>query len=144
MSKMLQPDELIKDIQETPSLMTGKAPAKGWMDTPAEFKPGNWAYSAKIKATDAIGAPTRVSGLRMMKTGNYRRTGKKLSATVSRNGWINLGPSRFLWISVSGAVPVQTSVIFFWEAATQKTCRFSGLNCSDPSTETILPLLGNC
>jgi len=57
MSKMLQPDELIKDIQETPSLMTGKAPAKGWMDTPAEFKPGNWAYSAKIKATDAIGAP---------------------------------------------------------------------------------------
>ncbi len=57
MSKMLQPDELIKDIQETPSLMTGKAPAKDWMDTPAEFKPGNWAYSAKTKATDALGMP---------------------------------------------------------------------------------------
>ncbi|NQU65889.1 MAG: (Fe-S)-binding protein [SAR324 cluster bacterium] len=57
MSKMLAAKELTKDILETPSLMTGKSPAKGWMETPAEFRPGNWCYSAKVKATEALGSP---------------------------------------------------------------------------------------
>ena len=54
---MLEPAELTKNILETPSLMTGNNPAKEWMDTPAEFRPGNWCYSAKTKATEALGAP---------------------------------------------------------------------------------------
>ena len=57
MSKMLQPEELTKDILETPSLMTGHSPAKEWMDTPAEFRPGNWAYSAKKPAVEALKMP---------------------------------------------------------------------------------------
>ena len=38
---VLKLEELTKSIEETPSLMTGKSPAKGWIDTPAEFRPGN-------------------------------------------------------------------------------------------------------
>jgi len=57
MSKLLEPEELTKDLLETPSLMTGHSPAKEWMDTPAEFRPGNWAYSAKTKAIESLKLP---------------------------------------------------------------------------------------
>ncbi len=57
MSKMLPPEELTKSILETPSLMTGHAPAKGWMDTPVEFRPGTFAYSAKKPAVEALKMP---------------------------------------------------------------------------------------
>jgi len=54
---VLKPEELTKNIEETPSLMTGKSPAKEWIDTPAEFRPGNWCYSAKAPAVEALKAP---------------------------------------------------------------------------------------
>ena len=54
---VLGPEELTKNIEETPSLMTGKSPAKEWIDTPAEFRPGNWCYSAKAPAVEALKAP---------------------------------------------------------------------------------------
>ncbi|MBU2512924.1 (Fe-S)-binding protein [bacterium] len=57
MSKMLEPEELAKDIAESPTLLNGKSPEKEWMDTPAEFREGNWAYSAKTKAVQALGMP---------------------------------------------------------------------------------------
>ncbi len=57
MSKMLGPEELAKDIAGSPTLLNGKSPEKEWMDTPAEFREGNWAYSAKQKAVKALGMP---------------------------------------------------------------------------------------
>ena len=135
MSKMLEPNELTKDILETPSLMTGKSPAKEWMDTPAEFRPGNWCYSAKT---------IHETGLQSTKIGSCRRIGRKLSVKVSGKDWISFGLSGCLWTSVSDVAHVRTSVISSWEAVTRKICRSSGLNCSDPSIEMILPLPENC
>ncbi len=40
-------DVLAQSVAEGPSLMTGSIPTKGWMDVPAVFKPGNYAYPAK-------------------------------------------------------------------------------------------------
>lgn len=57
MAKMLDPEELTKNIMETPSLLLGKSPKKEWMDTPAEFRPGNWCYSAKPKAIEGLALP---------------------------------------------------------------------------------------
>ena len=54
---VLEPEELAKNIDETPSLMTGKSPEKEWIDTPAEFKPGNWCYSAKAPAIESLKFP---------------------------------------------------------------------------------------
>jgi [DsrC]-trisulfide reductase subunit K len=57
MSKILEPEALAKDITESPTLLNGKSPEKEWMDTPVEFRDGNWAYSAKTKAVEALGMP---------------------------------------------------------------------------------------
>jgi len=40
-------DKLAKSVVQGPSLMTGSYPTKDWMDVPAVFKPGNFAYPAK-------------------------------------------------------------------------------------------------
>jgi Fe-S oxidoreductase len=40
-------DKLARSVAEGPSLMTGSIPTKDWMDVPAVFKPGNYAYPTK-------------------------------------------------------------------------------------------------
>ncbi|MDK2955664.1 MAG: hypothetical protein PWQ57_1160 [Desulfovibrionales bacterium] len=45
-----KPDELYKSIDHTP-------PKAGWMDVPAQFRPGNWCYPAKPEVLDYIGFP---------------------------------------------------------------------------------------
>jgi len=40
-------DKLGVSVTREPSLMTGAVPSKSWMDTPVEFKPGNFCYPAK-------------------------------------------------------------------------------------------------
>ncbi|PIE65699.1 MAG: menaquinol oxidoreductase [Desulfobacterales bacterium] len=40
-------DKLARSVAEGPSLMTGGFPTKDWMDVPAVFKPGNYAYTTK-------------------------------------------------------------------------------------------------
>ena len=40
-------DKLSRSVVEGPSLMTGAIPTKDWMDVPAVFKPGNYAYPTK-------------------------------------------------------------------------------------------------
>ena len=40
-------DQLGVSVARDPSMMTGAIPAKGWMDTPVEFKAGNYCYPAK-------------------------------------------------------------------------------------------------
>ena len=40
-------DMLARSVAEGPSLMTGAIPTKDWMDVPAVFKPGNYAYTTK-------------------------------------------------------------------------------------------------
>ncbi len=44
---LIKLEELSKSVVEGPSLVTGAVPKKDWMDTPAVFKPGNYAYPAK-------------------------------------------------------------------------------------------------
>jgi len=57
MAKMLAPEKLAQSIVDTPSLMNGNSPAREWMDTPIEFRPGTWCYSAKPKSIEALGLP---------------------------------------------------------------------------------------
>ncbi|MCX5869302.1 MAG: (Fe-S)-binding protein [Deltaproteobacteria bacterium] len=40
-------EQLSKSVVQGPSLATGAVPTKDWMDIPAIFKPGNYAYQAK-------------------------------------------------------------------------------------------------
>ncbi len=40
-------EQLSKSVVQGPSLATGAVPTKDWMDIPAIFKPGNYAYPAK-------------------------------------------------------------------------------------------------
>ncbi len=40
-------DQLGESVAKDPSMMTGAVPAKDWMDTPVEFKSGNYCYPAK-------------------------------------------------------------------------------------------------
>jgi len=47
--KIPKPEELSK-VSYAP-------PARGWMETPAEFKPGTWCYSAAPKNLKALGLP---------------------------------------------------------------------------------------
>ncbi len=56
-------EQLSKSVVQGPSLVTGAQPAKDWMDTPAIFKEGNFAYPAKkekveyLNATDGLNFP---------------------------------------------------------------------------------------
>ena len=34
-----------------------RPPKKGWMETPVEFRPGNWCYPAKPSALQTLGLP---------------------------------------------------------------------------------------
>lgn len=43
------PEELVK--------IDYRPPKKGWMETPAEFRPGNWCYPAKPSALQTLGLP---------------------------------------------------------------------------------------
>lgn len=47
-------EQLSKSVVVGPSMMTGAVPAKGWMDTPVEFKPGNYAYPAKKEKVEYL------------------------------------------------------------------------------------------
>jgi len=49
LAKLPKPEELSK-IRLQP-------PAQGWMETPVEFKPGTWCYSAALKNLKALGLP---------------------------------------------------------------------------------------
>ena len=45
--KLIKADDLGVSVAKDPSLMTGAIPRRPWMDTPAVFKPGNYAYPTK-------------------------------------------------------------------------------------------------
>ena len=49
LAKLPKPEELSK--------VSLQPPAKGWMDTPVEFRPGTWCYSAAPKNLRALGLP---------------------------------------------------------------------------------------
>ena len=58
MSKFVaKPAELAEAIASQASLLTGETPQTNWMETPAEFKPGNYCYSAKPEALNGLGLP---------------------------------------------------------------------------------------
>ncbi|HIJ79608.1 MAG TPA: (Fe-S)-binding protein [Deltaproteobacteria bacterium] len=44
---ILKADKLGVNVAKAPSMLTGAIPKKAWCDTPAIFKPGNYAYPAK-------------------------------------------------------------------------------------------------
>ena len=47
-------EQLSKSVVQGPSLATGAVPTKDWMDTPAEFKSGNYAYPAKADKVEYL------------------------------------------------------------------------------------------
>lgn len=47
-------EQLSKSVVQGPSLATGAIPTKEWMDTPAIFKPGNYAYPAKKEKVEYL------------------------------------------------------------------------------------------
>jgi Fe-S oxidoreductase len=46
--------QLSKSVVQGPSLATGAIPTKDWMDVPAIFKPGNYAYQAKQEKVEYL------------------------------------------------------------------------------------------
>ncbi|CAK8724997.1 Putative sulfite reductase-associated electron transfer protein DsrK [Candidatus Electrothrix laxa] len=54
-------DELSKSVAEEPSMMTGSTPQKGWMETPVQFKPGNYAYPTKVDKLEYLDSQQGVS-----------------------------------------------------------------------------------
>lgn len=49
--------ELSAKMNEQHSLLTGHTPNYDWMETPPQFKPGNYCYSAKPDALNGLGMP---------------------------------------------------------------------------------------
>ncbi|MFH2122887.1 MAG: sulfate reduction electron transfer complex DsrMKJOP subunit DsrK [Pseudomonadota bacterium] len=47
-------EQLSKSVVQGPSLATGAIPTKDWMDIPAIFKPGNYAYQAKQEKVEYL------------------------------------------------------------------------------------------
>lgn len=47
-------EQLSKSVVVGPSMVTGAVPAQGWMDTPVEFKSGNYAYPAKKEKVEYL------------------------------------------------------------------------------------------
>ncbi|CAK8724206.1 Putative sulfite reductase-associated electron transfer protein DsrK [Candidatus Electronema halotolerans] len=58
---VIKKDELAKSVVEEPTLMTGSMPEKEWMDIPAVFKPGNYAYPTKPEKLEYLNSQQGVS-----------------------------------------------------------------------------------
>jgi Fe-S oxidoreductase len=58
---VIKKDELAKSVVEEPTLMTGSMPEKEWMDIPAVFKPGNYAYTTKPEKLEYLNSQQGVS-----------------------------------------------------------------------------------
>ncbi|MCI5221217.1 MAG: (Fe-S)-binding protein [Candidatus Electrothrix sp. AR4] len=54
-------DKLARSVAEGPSLMTGSIPMAEWMDVPATFKPGNYAYPTKQEKLEYLDSQQGVS-----------------------------------------------------------------------------------
>ncbi|MGR0482061.1 MAG: sulfate reduction electron transfer complex DsrMKJOP subunit DsrK [Candidatus Electronema sp. V4] len=58
---VIKKDELARSVVEDPTLMTGSVPDKDWMDIPAVFKPGNYAYTTKPEKLEYLNSQQGVS-----------------------------------------------------------------------------------
>ncbi|WP_417917244.1 sulfate reduction electron transfer complex DsrMKJOP subunit DsrK [Candidatus Electronema sp. JC] len=58
---VIKKDELARSVVEDPTLMTGSMPDKDWMDIPAVFKPGNYAYPTKPEKLEYLNSQQGVS-----------------------------------------------------------------------------------
>ena len=47
-------EQLSKSVSQGPSMATGSVPTRDWMDIPAVFKPGNYAYPAKAEKVEYL------------------------------------------------------------------------------------------
>ncbi|PIE57178.1 MAG: menaquinol oxidoreductase [Desulfobulbus propionicus] len=54
-------EKLSRSVVEGPSLMTGSIPTREWMDVPAEFKSGNYAYPAKVEIIQYLDSQSGIS-----------------------------------------------------------------------------------
>ncbi len=54
-------DQLAQSVAKGPSLMTGAIPTKPWMEVPAVFKPGNYAYPTKVEKLQYLDSQQGVS-----------------------------------------------------------------------------------
>jgi Fe-S oxidoreductase len=58
---VMKKEELAKSVVEEPTLMTGALPTKDWMEVPAVFKPGNYAYPTKPEKLEYLNSQQGVS-----------------------------------------------------------------------------------
>jgi Fe-S oxidoreductase len=58
---VIKKDALARSVVEDPTLMTGSMPDKDWMDIPAVFKPGNYAYTTKPEKLEYLNSQQGVS-----------------------------------------------------------------------------------
>ena len=81
-------EQLSKSVVQGPSLATGAIPTRDWMDIPAVFKEGNYAYPAKKEKVEYLNSqsglhfPMPVSGRLRMTIGNSRKTGRRSFSTA--------------------------------------------------------------
>ena len=54
-------EKLAESVVKGPSLMTGGYPTKPWMDIPAIFRPGNYAYPTKAEKLEYLDRQEGVS-----------------------------------------------------------------------------------
>ena len=54
-------EQLAKSVVQGPSMSTGAVPVKDWMDVPAIFKPGNYAYPAKVEKVEYLNSQKGLS-----------------------------------------------------------------------------------
>ena len=69
--------DLAQSIETGNNFLTSARPKKEWMDTPVEFKPGNFNYRPSLRFWRPSIFRTPASGRRKMTIGNCRRTGRK-------------------------------------------------------------------
>lgn len=54
-------EQLAKSVVQGPSMSTGAVPVNDWMDVPAIFKPGNYAYPAKVEKVEYLNSQKGLS-----------------------------------------------------------------------------------
>ena len=77
-------EQLSKSVVQGPSMSTGAVPTMDWMDVPAVFKPGSYAFPAKQDKVEYLDSQSGgclflmpVNGLLKTMTGNFRKIGRK-------------------------------------------------------------------
>jgi hypothetical protein len=105
------------DLQETPP--------KGWMDTPAQFRPGTWSYPGAKKHVEYLGLPNARTWSPSDENWKLPPDWKEriLHNGMKESAWRSSAPSGCSWTSACAAAPAPTSATSSSAPATPRTCR---------------------